>query len=193
MERITNLKEILCNENNKVKKLKHQVSYQRKCREKKMKHLHEYQKVMMYESSGRPTLLVQYPDLHEHIHECIEFGAADKKRRKEVIKVRTICHFQEELNSKYNEYLSCTTLSNYLLPSQSNSITARAHHHPANIAISSVSRDEKKNILMSIIVLLLLKEQNNLQLYFQLIPLLFHKMTKPRFLSVSLQLEELSK
>ncbi|CAB4487247.1 unnamed protein product [Rhizophagus irregularis] len=35
MERITNLKEILCNENNKVKKLKRQASYQRKCREKK--------------------------------------------------------------------------------------------------------------------------------------------------------------
>ncbi|GBC47991.2 uncharacterized protein LOC106141435 [Rhizophagus irregularis DAOM 181602=DAOM 197198] len=144
MERITNLKEILCNENNKVKKLKRQASYQRKCREKKTKHLHEHQEVMMYESPGRPTLLVQYPDLHEHIHECIEFGAADKKRRKEVIKVRTIRHLQEELNSKYNEYLSRTTLSNYLLPSRSNSIAARAHHHPANIAIASVSRDEKK-------------------------------------------------
>jgi len=34
-----------------------------------------------------------------------------------------------------------------LLPSQSNSITAKTHHHPANIAIASVSRDEKKEHL----------------------------------------------
>ena len=67
-----------------------------------------------------------------------------KKRKKEVIKVRTIRHLQEELNSKYNEYLSRITLSNYLLPSRSNSIAAKAHHHPVNIAIASVSRDEKK-------------------------------------------------
>jgi hypothetical protein len=79
-----------------------------------------------------------------HIHDCIEFGAADKKRRKEVIKVKTIRHLQEELKSKYNEYLSYTTLSNYMLPSRSNSIAVRTHYHPANIAIASVSRDEKK-------------------------------------------------
>ena len=30
------------------------------------------------------------------------------------------------------------------MPSRSNSIAAKAHHHPANIAISSVSRNEKK-------------------------------------------------
>ncbi len=34
-----------------------------------------------------------------------------------------------------------------MLPSQSNSIVAKAHHHPANIAIASVSRDEKKEHL----------------------------------------------
>lgn len=50
-----------------------------------------------------------------------KINSPDKKRRKEVIKVRTIYHFQEELNLKYNKYLSRSTLSNYLLPSQSNS------------------------------------------------------------------------
>ncbi|PKB97763.1 hypothetical protein RhiirA5_432532 [Rhizophagus irregularis] len=138
MERMTNLKEILCSENNKVKKLKRQAGYQRKNREKKAKLLQECQEVIQYSSPGRPPLLTQYPDLHEHIHECIEFGAADKKRRKEVIKVRTIRHLQEELKSKYNEYLSRTTFSNYLLPSRSNSIAARTHHHPANIADDKV-------------------------------------------------------
>ncbi|EXX61864.1 hypothetical protein RirG_167160 [Rhizophagus irregularis DAOM 197198w] len=32
-----------------------------------------------------------------------------------------------------------TTLNNYLLPQQSNSIAARAHHHPAFVAVASVS------------------------------------------------------
>ncbi|EXX75382.1 hypothetical protein GLOIN_2v1783204 [Rhizophagus irregularis DAOM 181602=DAOM 197198] len=35
-----------------------------------------------------------------------------------------------------------TTLNNYLLPRQSNSITAKAHHHPAWVAVVRVSRTE---------------------------------------------------
>ncbi|CAB4475417.1 unnamed protein product [Rhizophagus irregularis] len=92
--------------------------YQCNNREKKAKLLQERQEVIQYSSPGHPSLLTQYFDLHEHIHECIEFRAADKKRRKEIIKVRTICHLQEELKSK-------------------------THHHPANIAVASISRDEK--------------------------------------------------
>jgi len=92
MEYIVNLKETLCEEDNKIKKLKRQVSYQRKSREKKARLLQEHQEVIQYESPGRLLLLIQYLDLHEHIHECIKFRAADKKKRKEVIKVRTIRH-----------------------------------------------------------------------------------------------------
>jgi hypothetical protein len=147
IERIANLKQILHNEADKIKKLKRQASYQQKSRAKKAKLLEEHQEIIQYTSPGRPPLLIQYPDLHEHIHECIEFGAADKKRRKEVIKVRTIRHLQEALNSKYNEYLSRTTLNNYLLPSRSNTIAAKTHHHPATIANMSVSRNEKKEHL----------------------------------------------
>ncbi|EXX58145.1 hypothetical protein GLOIN_2v1783204 [Rhizophagus irregularis DAOM 181602=DAOM 197198] len=35
-----------------------------------------------------------------------------------------------------------TTLNNYLLPRQSNSIAARAHHHPAWVTVAGVSRTE---------------------------------------------------
>jgi hypothetical protein len=92
---------------------------------------------------GRPPVLIQYPNLLEHIHECIEFGAADKKRRKEVIKVRTIRHLREDLDSKYNDYLSRTTLNNYLLSSRSNTKAAKTHHHLAIVANASVSRNER--------------------------------------------------
>jgi hypothetical protein len=87
IERIASLKEILCNEDNKIKKLKRQASYQRKSRGKKAKLLQENQEIIKYDSPSHPSLLIQYPDLHEHIHECIEFGAADKKRRKKLLKL----------------------------------------------------------------------------------------------------------
>lgn len=143
MERMATLKQTLHDENNKIKKLKRQAGYQRKSREKKARLLQEHQEVIQYDSPGRPPFLIQYPNLHEHIHECIEFGTADKKRRKEVIKVRTIRHLREELNSKYNEYLSRTTLNNYLLPSRSNTKAAKTHHHPAIVANASVFQNEK--------------------------------------------------
>ncbi|CAB4416409.1 unnamed protein product [Rhizophagus irregularis] len=118
LERMADLKQILHDEDNKIKKLKRHAGYQRKCRAKKIKHLQEHQEIIQYDSP-------------------------DKKRRKEVIKVRTIRHLRENLNSKYNEYLSRTTLNNYLLPSRSNTKAAKTHHHPALVANASVSRNEK--------------------------------------------------
>jgi hypothetical protein len=143
LERMTTLKQVLHDEDNKIKKLKLQAGYQQKSRAKKVRLLQEHQEVILYDSPGRPPFLTQYPNLVEHIHECIEFGAADKKRRKEVIKVRTVRHLREDLNSKYNEYLSRTTLNNYLLPSRSNTKAANTHHHPAIVANASVSHSER--------------------------------------------------
>ncbi|EXX60137.1 hypothetical protein RirG_182680 [Rhizophagus irregularis DAOM 197198w] len=41
--------------------------------------------------------------------------------------------------------MSRTTLKNYLLPHQSNSIAARAHHHPAWVAVAGVSCTETRD------------------------------------------------
>ncbi|EXX69139.1 hypothetical protein GLOIN_2v1783204 [Rhizophagus irregularis DAOM 181602=DAOM 197198] len=38
-----------------------------------------------------------------------------------------------------------TTLNNYLLPRQSNSIAAKAHHHPAWVAVAGVSRTKTRD------------------------------------------------
>ncbi|CAG8651423.1 22958_t:CDS:2 [Cetraspora pellucida] len=100
--------------------------------------------VEKYNTSGHLLFIINYPNLLEHIHEYVEFGAAYKKRRKESIKVLIINYLQEDLRTRYNEYLSCSGLNNYLLPYHSNSIAAKAHHHLAGIAISSVCRNEKK-------------------------------------------------
>ncbi|CAG8780395.1 8412_t:CDS:2, partial [Cetraspora pellucida] len=105
--------------------------------------LKQHQQVVKYDSPGHPPLLYKYPDLLEHIHESIEFRAADSKRRKEVINVQTINHIKEELESKYNEYLSQTAINNYLLPCHSNSIEAKNYHHPTNIQVATVSRNER--------------------------------------------------
>ncbi|CAG8550736.1 7259_t:CDS:2 [Cetraspora pellucida] len=75
--------------------------------------------------------------------ESHKFGAADSKRRKEVIKVRIINHLQEVLESKYDEHLSRTTVNNYLLPCHSNSIAAKKYHHPTNVQVKTVLRNKK--------------------------------------------------
>ncbi|PKC01864.1 hypothetical protein RhiirA5_402651 [Rhizophagus irregularis] len=81
------LKQVLHDEDNKIKKLKRQAGYQQKSRAKKARLLQEHKEVILYDSPDRPPFLTQYPNLIEHIHECIEFGAADKKRKKEIIKI----------------------------------------------------------------------------------------------------------
>ena len=47
---------------------------------------------------GRPLFLIKNPNLLEKMHNSVEFGAADHKRRKEIIKVRTAKHLRERLN-----------------------------------------------------------------------------------------------
>jgi hypothetical protein len=51
----------------------------------------------MYDTPGRSSFLIKDPDLLENMHKSVEFGAADYKRRKEIIKVRTIKHFREKM------------------------------------------------------------------------------------------------
>ena len=53
-----------------------------------------------------PSLLFEYPDLHDQIHDSIEFGSADSKRRKEVVKVRIIEHLRKNLEENYNVYMA---------------------------------------------------------------------------------------
>ena len=42
------------------------------------------------------------------------------------------------MEEKYNIYMARTTLKNYLLPHQSNSIAAKAYHYPAWVAVAGV-------------------------------------------------------
>jgi hypothetical protein len=96
-----------------------------------------------YDGRGRPPLLFKYPDLHDQIHNSAEFGPADAKRRKEVVKVRIIENLRKSLEERYNVYMYIwhePTLNNYLLPRQANSIAARAHHHLAWVAVAGSSR-----------------------------------------------------
>ncbi|CAG8834364.1 12845_t:CDS:2, partial [Cetraspora pellucida] len=63
-----------------------EAKYQQRYREKKDKELQENQQVVKYDLPRHPSLLFKHPDLLEQIHNNIEFGAADCKRRKETIK-----------------------------------------------------------------------------------------------------------
>lgn len=86
-KRIENLRDEVKSNRERIVKLKRNASYAQKCKEKKRKILIENQEVIRYDKPSRPSLLFEHPNLHDHIHNSIEFGAADEKRRKEVIKV----------------------------------------------------------------------------------------------------------
>ncbi|CAG8653877.1 10988_t:CDS:2, partial [Scutellospora calospora] len=102
-----------------VSKVSANTAAQKKARKKK-KILIENHEVINYDSPGRSPLLFQYLILHNYIHESVEFGSADDKRI----------------------YIARTTLNNYLLPRQSNSITAKAHHYSAWVSVAGVSRTD---------------------------------------------------
>ncbi|CAG8706896.1 1044_t:CDS:2, partial [Cetraspora pellucida] len=95
--------------------------------------LQENQQVLKYDLLRHLSLLFKHPDLLKQIHKSIEFRAADNKRRKETIKVRTINHLHEELEQNYNEHLFYTIVYNYLLSCHQNSIAAKKHHNPINV------------------------------------------------------------
>ena len=128
----------------KINKLKRNTKYTQNCRAKKFKILTKNQEVVRYDKSGRLPLLFKHPDLHDQIHDSVEFGSADSKRQKEVVKVRIVENLRKNLEEKYNIYMARTTLKNYLLPRQSNSIAAKAHHHPAWVAVSRVSHTDTR-------------------------------------------------
>ena len=60
----------------------------------------------IYDKPNRPPLLFKHPDLHDHIHDSVEFGLADEKRRKEVVKVRIIENLCKNFEEKYNVYMA---------------------------------------------------------------------------------------
>src|SRR5437763_9400827 len=59
--------------------------------------------------------------------------------------MRIIENLRKNLEEKYNIYMAQTTLNNYLLPRQFNSIAARAHHHPAWVVVARISRTETQD------------------------------------------------
>ena len=143
--RIASVETSIKDQATRLDQLKWHAISQRKLQEKKRKLLEKEQLVIKYDTPGHPPLIYQYPDIHDHIHACIEFGEANAQRRCEIIKVRTIKHLQNALEEKYNEYLSRTSMRNYILPRNNRNLSARAHHHPALVRIAGVNRDEKKD------------------------------------------------
>uniref|UniRef100_U9TQT4 Uncharacterized protein n=1 Tax=Rhizophagus irregularis (strain DAOM 181602 / DAOM 197198 / MUCL 43194) TaxID=747089 RepID=U9TQT4_RHIID len=78
-KKIGSLRDEIRSNKGKIIKLKRNANYAQKCREKKRKILDENQEVIRYNKPVRPSLLFNHPNLHNHIHDSIEFGAADEK------------------------------------------------------------------------------------------------------------------
>ena len=96
-------------------RLKRHAEAQSRLAAKKQKMLEEGI-VEKYDTPGRPSVAMKDPDLWDKIYDSVEFRAAHAKRRKVVIKVRTVKHLRETLEEKYNTYLSRQCLSTYLQP-----------------------------------------------------------------------------
>ncbi|CAB4483265.1 unnamed protein product [Rhizophagus irregularis] len=114
---------VVSEQNARLNKLKRHADTQAKLAAKKNKLLEEGI-VERYDTPGRPSAAMKDPELWDKIHDSIEFGAAHAKRRKVVIKVRTIKHLRETLEEKYNTYLSRQCLSTYLQPRHQNTFAA---------------------------------------------------------------------
>ncbi|CAB4477164.1 unnamed protein product [Rhizophagus irregularis] len=134
---------VVSEQNARLNKLKRHADAQAKLAAKKNKLLEEGI-VERYDTPGRPSAAMKDPELWDKIHDSIEFGAAHAKRRKVVIKVRTIKHLRETLEEKYNTYLSRQCLSTYLQPRHQNTFAARRHHHPTKVGLASVVQTEMK-------------------------------------------------
>ncbi len=59
--------------------------------------------------------------------------------------MRIIENLYKNLEENYNVYMVRITLKNYLLPHQSNSIAAKAHHHPTWVTVAGVSCTETRD------------------------------------------------
>ncbi|GES96194.1 hypothetical protein GLOIN_2v1766467 [Rhizophagus clarus] len=138
---IKKLEETILIEENRLKKLRNNAAAQQRARKKKKENIEE-NIVEVYDTPGHPSFLIKNPDLLEKMHASVEFGAADYKRRKEIIKVRTIKHFREKMDEDYSIYMAKSTLQNYMQPKHPGSKEAQPHHHPTQIRFAAVRRDE---------------------------------------------------
>ena len=125
-------------EEQKLKRLKNNAAAQQRVRKKKREMLEKENIVEVYDTPGHPSYLMNDPNLLEKMHSSIEFGAADHKRRKEVIKVRTIKHLREKMEENYNIYMAKSTLQNYMQPWHFGTKEAKQYHHPAQIRLAAI-------------------------------------------------------
>ncbi len=78
-QKIKSLRNEIKSNKNRIEKLKKNAKYAQNCKEKKLRQLIKNKEVVCYDKSERPPLLFKHPDLHEQIHNCMEFGSADAK------------------------------------------------------------------------------------------------------------------
>ena len=78
-QKIENLQNKIKSNKDKIIKLKRNAKYTQNCREKKLKLLIENEEIVRYDKSEKPSFLFKHLDLHNRIHDCIEFGSADAK------------------------------------------------------------------------------------------------------------------
>ena len=101
--------------------------------------------VEIYDAMGHLSFLLNDPKLLNKMHDSVKFDGADHKRRKKIIKVRTVKHLHEKMEENYNIYMVKSTLQNYIQPRYPATKEAQRHHHPTQIHLAAVRRNEMSN------------------------------------------------
>ncbi|CAB5350914.1 unnamed protein product [Rhizophagus irregularis] len=104
--------------------------------------LEEENIVEIYDAPGCSSFLINKPNLLENMHNSVEFGVANHKQRKEVIKIRTIKHLHEKMKKDYRIYMTRSTMQNYLQSQHSNTKEAKGHHHSTQICLAAIGKNE---------------------------------------------------
>ena len=113
----------------RFKQLQGNAKAWKQAQKKKQENLKKENIIELYDKPRCSSFLINDPKLLEKMHDNIEFGAADYKRRKEVIKVRIIKHLHEKMEEDYNTYIIRFTLQSYMQSWYSGSKEAQRHYH----------------------------------------------------------------
>ena len=145
-EKLVNDRELL-ELNRELSKRKRNAAAQEKYRKKKAVVLEEQNRVVTYDTVGRPPKYIEYPNLLQQINDIVDgdnSAAASNRRRTEILGVTSMKHIKDELRERAIS-LSRSSVSNYTIPSKLNSIAARKHHTPANVRIDRIQNNQTKN------------------------------------------------
>lgn len=77
--KVKNLEEIIATKENRLKRLRSNAAAQQRAQKKKKEKIEMENVVEVYDTPGRPSFLINDPNILKKMHNSVKFGAADHK------------------------------------------------------------------------------------------------------------------